>query len=70
MRDRKRQSWPASDLPKPGLKHEGVQKIGLLQGRTHINEVTKSGPLRPELALRVVEDLAYLQTAREFMRKQ
>jgi hypothetical protein len=44
-------------------------KIRLLHARTHVNQVARSGPLRPEFALTVLEDLAYLLVAWGLVRK-
>jgi hypothetical protein len=45
------------------LEYHVCHKIRLLHGWTHVNQAAQTGPLRPEFALTVVEDLAYLLTA-------
>jgi hypothetical protein len=52
------------------LEYHLCHKIRLLQGQTHIVRVLQTGGLRPELALTVVEDLAYLLEAWGFVRQK
>lgn len=50
------------------LEYHLCHKIRLLHGRTHVSQVAQTGRLRPEFALTVVEDLAYLLPAWGFAR--
>ncbi len=50
------------------LDYHLCHKIRLLHGRTHVNQVAQTGPLRPEFALAVIEDLTYLLAAWGYLR--
>lgn len=52
------------------LEYHLCHKIRLLHGYTHLGNAEQAGALRPELALTVVEDLAFLLTAWGFVRNK
>jgi len=52
------------------LEYHLCHKIRLLHAQTHVNQVVQIGPLRPELALTAVEDLAYLLAAWGLVRQK
>lgn len=52
------------------LEYHLCHKIRLLHAGTHVSQVAKSGPLRPEFALTVLEDLAYLLAAWGLVRQK
>jgi len=52
------------------LEYHLCHKIRLLHAKTHVNQVVQVGPLRPEFALTVVEDLVYLLAAWDFVRNK
>lgn len=52
------------------LEYHLCHKIRLLHARTHPGQVVETGPLRPEFALTVVEDLVHLLTAWGLVRQK
>jgi hypothetical protein len=52
------------------LEYHLCHKIRLLHAQTHVGQVLQTGGLRPELALTVIEDLAYLLGAWGFVQQR